>query len=98
MKKETSSQQPTETNVEDSQNKGYYSKEVHQIENSPYTAVKIDEMYNIALADQIVTNRKFETIEEAKNYVDSKPYDILFNGIATYMEKLIEIKKQLKDE
>lgn len=46
--------------------------------------------YKIALGNQFITDKTFESASEAKKYIDTKPWDLLFNMasyICTYFQK-----------
>lgn len=51
---------------------------VHVHENI-YQIVENKGSFIIAVANKIVTNNNFATLEEAKTYIDSKPWELIIN-------------------
>ena len=49
----------------------------------------------ICVGNNIITNKEFNTIEEAKNYLDYKPYDVLINLMAATIQASHELNKEL---
>lgn len=50
------------------------------------------EKYNIVVAGRYqISNKEFETIEKAKNYLKTKPYEILFNLMCFIHEHFSEL-------
>lgn len=45
-------------------------------------------MYKIAVGDAIISNNEFTSVKDAKNYIDSKPYEILVNLICLTNERM----------
>lgn len=60
------------------------------IEHEPFLIVNREGKYLIALTNSIVSNKEFDTYEEAGAYIDSKPWDLLINTIAFAINKLNE--------
>lgn len=44
----------------------------------------------IALGDKIVSKNTFATIEEAQNYIDSKPWELIINATCAVWEIVVK--------
>lgn len=53
-----------------------------------FTIVNHNGEFLIAIGNSIVTRKKFNSLEEAKNYVNSKPWDIILNATAIMFNNL----------
>lgn len=54
--------------------------------------------FMIALGNKIVSREKFETREKAEVYIDSKPWELIFNATAVMFENLQTYRQQLQNE
>ena len=60
----------------------------------------IDGNCRIAIANNIISRRTFENEEKARNYINNKPWELIENMIALYVDYAIAMKvtqKQLKN-
>lgn len=60
-----------------------------------FLIVNKDGKYLIALTNKIVSKQQFNTLEEARNYVQSKPWELILNATAVmmnYLQKPEDIK------
>ncbi|QCS36882.1 hypothetical protein [Tortoise microvirus 19] len=89
-----------------SQDKANYSDEERiemqrGIVGTPLKVVRVEETYKIAFGKYIVCSKNFGTIEEAEEFVETKPglWDIVVGlmGVAT-TEAIKEISRELTDE
>lgn len=74
-----------------------YIEHYHTVEGTPFTIILYGEEYHICLAQNIVANKPFKTIEEAENYIAEKPWQLML--VAGYIYgKMVEanIEKQKK--
>ena len=53
-----------------------------------FLIVNKDGKYLIALTNKIVSKQQFETLEEARAYVQSKPWELILNATAVMMNYL----------
>lgn len=66
----------------------------HEIEDSPFTAVKRkNKAWIIVMGDALATRKKFKTKEDAENYVKGKPWELIFVGSNIFNEKMQERTK-----
>lgn len=56
--------------------------------------VKIDEKVRITMGQNVISQKKFDTFEEAENYIASKPYELIYNGIFILQNYANETKKK----
>ena len=52
----------------------------------------------IALGNKIISHEKFETREAAEAYIESKPWELIFNATAVMFENLQKYRQQLENE
>lgn len=45
-----------------------------------FTLIKVNDKVKIALGNTQITPEEFETIEDAKKFIDSKPYQLIINA------------------
>lgn len=60
-----------------------------------FLIVNKDGKYLIALTNKIVSKQQFDTLEEARTYVQSKPWELILNATAVmmnYLQKPEDIK------
>lgn len=77
-KKEDYSQEAKVTNIEVNE----------QNYEDVFLIVKNANHYLIALTNQIVSKQQFASVEEAKAYIQSKPWELIFNATAVMMAML----------
>lgn len=53
-----------------------------------------EEKYIICIKDELASRKEFNTKEEAEQYIDSKPWELIFN-LSVYT---IQVLKTMKDE
>lgn len=58
-----------------------------------FLIVRNDKKYLIAITNQIVSRKQFETVEEAREYIQSKPWELILNATAVMMKHLEELKQ-----
>lgn len=58
--------------------------------------VKNGNHYLITVTNQIVSRRTFATVDEAKDYIKSKPWELILNTTAVMWAKLEQEKQQSK--
>ena len=69
--------------------------EVTEIENTPFAVFSKDGEHNVIMKNQIVSDRSFETKEEAIAWVESKPWKLILIAGFIYNEGVREIKDLL---
>ena len=58
-----------------------------------FLIVRNDKKYLIAITNQIVSRNVFDTVEEARAYIQSKPWELILNATAVMMKHLKELKQ-----
>lgn len=53
-----------------------------------FTIINHDGEFLIAIGNQVVSRKKFQSLQEAEQYIDSKPWDIILNATALMFNKL----------
>jgi hypothetical protein len=55
-----------------------------------FTIINHNGEFLIAIGNQVVCRKKFQSLQEAETYIDSKPWDIILNATAFMFNKLKE--------
>lgn len=58
-----------------------------------FLIVRNDKKFLIAITNQIVSRNVFDTVEEARAYIQSKPWELILNATAVMMKRLEELKQ-----
>ncbi|AXH74378.1 MAG: hypothetical protein [Microviridae sp.] len=58
--------------------------EVHESRTEPFRIVEKDEEFTILMGENIISTKRFESLENAESYIESKPYDIILNSSLLY--------------
>lgn len=66
--------------------------EKHEV--GPFFAVGKPGHYTLMMAGMAVSSENFKTVEEAQEYVDKKPWDLILIATAVYKEAVDHFKKQ----
>lgn len=57
------------------------------IEGSPFTAIKLEnERWGLVMGDQLVSDQTFNDVDEAKEFVDSKPWSLMITAAYIYTD------------
>lgn len=64
------------------------------VEGTPFVLVAKDGKWVIVMGNQQVSEKVFDTIEEAEVYIYSKPYELIYVGAAAYNEMLAQVKQR----
>lgn len=67
-----------------------------EIENTPFTAVKVENKYILVMGDVMVSGKRFDEIEDVMAYINNKPWELILVAAKTFADKLNEIKKEKK--
>lgn len=59
-----------------------------------FTLVTKGKKVFIAIGNNIVTHETFDRVEQAKKYVDKKPWELILNTVAVMQSMLAEMEKQ----
>lgn len=54
------------------------------LEDSPFVLIEKNDKWVIVMGKHQVSNISFDSINEAKRYIDSKPYELIYVGAYTY--------------
>ncbi|MEM3771989.1 MAG: hypothetical protein QXW80_06730 [Candidatus Micrarchaeia archaeon] len=63
------------------------------LNNAPFVLVHGPDGWFIVMGEHIVSEKRFKTKDEAKKYVDTKPWELIFVGAVAYMKILEKVKK-----
>ena len=69
--------------------------EVTEIENTPFGVFSKDGEHNVVMKNQIVSDKSFDSKEEAIEWVNSKPWKLILIASFIYNEGVKEIKDLL---
>lgn len=74
-------------------------REFIPVEETPFNIVKEDGKCKIIMGNYLVSTKEFKTIEEAKKYINKKPYELLMPAFGILAEKVYEdmMSKMKKD-
>ena len=56
----------------------------------PFAAIENNGVFKIVAGNTIISKNDFATLEEAKEYVDSKPYELIINISCYCMEQTLK--------
>lgn len=74
-------------------NKELNGTEIINVENSPFTIVKLEHDVIITMGkDAVCTN--FPSVEEAKEYINQKPWQLMLTAAAIYTNHINKILKK----
>ena len=95
-----SSKTSSSLNLEnENQNNSKSNFNIFEVKESPFTVIERKEDKNtlcvIALGNDRVSEKFFTSVEEAIQYVDTKPWELILNTTVVLMEKLNNVE-QLK--
>lgn len=62
------------------------------LDNAPFVLVESPEGWFIVMGEHIVSEKRFESKDKAKRYVDSKPWELIFVGASAYMKILEKLE------
>lgn len=69
------------------------------IEGSPFTAIQLENgRWAIVMGDQLVSDQTFEDVDEAKEFVDSKPWSLIMTASFIYVDYINRNINDLKQE
>ena len=74
--------------------------EMFESKNKPFAIIKKDEKYIITIGRNVATDKKFKSLEEAENYIETKPYELIFTLVYTAMnmyKETIETEERVKN-
>lgn len=65
--------------------------ERHDVENTPFSIIKElpEGKCRITIGNNIMSEKEFNSISEAKLYIDEKPWKLLLNSMALMAENVI---------
>lgn len=67
-----------------------------EIEDTPFTAINIGNKWMLVMASSVASGKKFDTIEELEEYVESKPWELIVTAGSIFRDIINENK--LKEE
>lgn len=70
-----------------------------EIEGTPFTAININSKWIIVMASSVASGKKFDTIEELNEYVESKPWELIVIAGSIFRDIMNENKlKEVNNE
>jgi hypothetical protein len=66
------------------------------LENSPFILVDIEGRWGIVFGNQLVHEQTFETVDEAKDFIDTKPWSLILSACWLYGNFINEHRDQLE--
>lgn len=63
------------------------------IEDSPFTAIKVKNKWFIVMGDQIASGNKFDTLDDLREYIDTKPWELIVTA-STIFNSIIKRNKE----
>lgn len=75
-------------------------KSVHQIKDTLFSAIEHNGKFHITLGNNIVSEKKFNSFNQAVDYVNSKPWELILSLNCFIVEKFNSYQneqKQLKE-
>lgn len=62
------------------------------LDNAPFVLVYGKDGWFIVMGEHIISQKRFDTKEAAKRYVDSKPWELIFVGASAYNKILDKLE------
>ena len=62
------------------------------LENAPFVLVEGADGWFVVMGEHIVSEKRFKTKNEAKRFVDSKPWELIVVGTCAYMKILEKLE------
>lgn len=73
---------------------------ITEVDNTPFTLIETNGRVNIVMKNQIVEENTFDSVEDAKKYIESKPWKLILIAAHLYgvivnneLEKMEELSK-----
>jgi hypothetical protein len=66
------------------------------LENSPFILVDIEGRWGIVFGNQLVHEQTFETVDDAKKFIDTKPWSLILSACWLYGNFINEHRDQLE--
>ncbi len=83
MKKKTKNKRLTPTKEKSTQ-----LIQKQQVKQTPFTLIKTNEKVKITAGTNIVSAKEFDTFEQARKYIYSKPYELLITTTAILVQEM----------
>ena len=93
MKKKTEKQGKllqTQLNATDNEQSSTYLRKFEQIEKTPFTMMIEEDGVTLLMGKYVVKQNKFENPNEAINYVNKKPWDLIMIASSIFTRETIE--------
>lgn len=66
----------------------------HATENSPFTVLqRDDEKYLLSLGNQIVSELEFDSVDNAKEYVNEKSWELIMNSVVYLINYICKLQE-----
>lgn len=66
----------------------------HATENSPFTILQTDEgKYLLSLGNQVVSELEFDTVDNAKEYVNEKSWELIMNSVVYLINYICKLQE-----
>ena len=66
------------------------------VKNTPFTIIKFNESYRIAIGTNIIDEREFKTKGDCMNYIESKPWNLILTAALLINESYLKQTYQLQ--
>ena len=76
-------------------NENYNSIEYKEVKKTPFTLVKRKEQVLITIGNQVVSEKKFKTWEEATKYINKKEWELIAVTAMVLADKFTKLNKEV---
>lgn len=73
---------------------------VKQVENTPFTVIELEseKKFILTVGKQIASNKQFDSIEEAEEYINKWDWDLIINLVVTIVNNIDKLKDNSYEE
>lgn len=75
-----------------------FIEHTHRVEDTPFTVIYHDGKHHICIANNIVGDRPFDSIEEAEAYITKKPWQLILVSNYIYGKMVEQRVKEAKEQ
>ena len=86
---------------EEQKEKGIKSEDISmyvEIDGTPFTGINIQNKWILVMGNDVASGKKFDTIEEARKYVESKPWELIVTAGSIFRDILNKNKRKEEKE
>lgn len=74
------------------------NQQFKQSKEEPFVIVKVENKYQIAVGNNIVSRKKFDTIKQAEIYIMSRPYELIINTNLCMFYEILKTENKNKED